>query len=81
MQSLRLKLPEDKESFEKELMNELDIDKHEEIKRLLDRLSDVEKIALFTRLLKKKKAKKRYLEEEAMAYASAPRRDFDLNLS
>ena len=69
MQSLRLKLPEDKEQFEKELMNELDIDKHEEIKRLLDRLSDVEKIALFTRLLKKKKAKKRYLEEEAMAYA------------
>ena len=69
MQSLRLKLPEDKEHFEKELMNELDIDKHEEIKRLLDRLSDVEKIALFTRLLKKKKAKKRYLEEEAMAYA------------
>ncbi len=69
MQSLRLKLPEDKEQFEKELMSELDIDKHEEIKRLLDRLSDAEKIALFTRLLKKKKAKKRYLEEEGSVYA------------
>ena len=69
MQSLRLKLPEDKEQFEKELMSELDVDSHEDIKRLLDSLSDVEKIALFTRLLKKKKAKKRYLEEEAMAYA------------
>jgi len=69
MQSLRLKLPEDKESFEKELMRELDVDRHEEIKRLLDRLSDGAKIALFTRLLKKKKAKERYLEEEARAYA------------
>ncbi len=63
MQSLRLKLPEDKESFEKELMSELEVDRHEEIKRLLDRLSDDAKIALFTRLLKKRKAKERYLEE------------------
>ena len=69
MQSLRLKLPEDKESFEKELMSELDVDRHEEIKRLLDRLSDDAKIALFTRLLKKKKARERYLEEEGRAYA------------
>ena len=69
MQSLRLKLPEDKEQFEKELMSELDVDTHEEIKRLLDSLSDAEKIALFTRLLKKKKAKKRYLEEEGSVYA------------
>ncbi len=69
MQSLRLKLPEDKEQFEKELMSELDADTHEEIKRLLDSLSDAEKIALFTRLLKKKKAKKRYLEEEGSVYA------------
>ncbi len=69
MQSLRLKLPEDTERFEKELMSELDVDRHEEIKRRLDSLSDVEKIALFTRLLKKKKAKKRYLVEEARAYA------------
>jgi len=50
-------------------MRELDVDRHEEIKRLLDRLSDGAKIALFTRLLKKKKAKERYLEEEARAYA------------
>ena len=69
MQSLRLKLPEDKERFEKELMSELEVDRHEEIKRLLDRLSDDAKIALFTRLLKKKKARERYLEEEGRAYA------------
>ncbi len=64
MQSLRLKLPEDKGIFEKELMGELRVDRHEEIKLRLDRLSDDEKIALFTRLLKKRKARKRYLEEE-----------------
>ncbi len=63
MQSLRLKLPEDKESFEKELMSELEVDRHEEIKRRLDRLSDDAKIALFTKLLKKRKATERYLEE------------------